>query len=81
MDTNQDSPHIRAQLEDEGSVLNSNLFLEHVGEVSLTLNSDGLSWKLLESLHNVRFDYVLHYDCLFIYLFIYFCWFILLVLT
>lgn len=54
MDTNQDSPHIRAQLEDEGSVLNSNLFLEHVGEVSLTLNSDGLSWKLLESLHNEK---------------------------
>lgn len=42
------------QFIDEGSVLNSNLFLEHVGEVSLTLNSDGLSWKLLESLQNVR---------------------------
>ncbi|KAL6321745.1 hypothetical protein AAG906_031260 [Vitis piasezkii] len=38
MDTNEDSPHIRAQLEDEGSVLNSNLFLEHVGE-----EKDGLS--------------------------------------
>ncbi|KAI3458341.1 hypothetical protein Pfo_015004 [Paulownia fortunei] len=37
---------------DEGSVLSSTLFLDHVGEVVLTHTSDGLSWKLVESLHN-----------------------------
>ncbi|MBA0718473.1 hypothetical protein Golax_006220 [Gossypium laxum] len=38
--------------EDQTSVLSSNLFLDHVGEVTLTLNSDGLSWKSLYSLDN-----------------------------
>ncbi|KAL0304061.1 UNVERIFIED_CONTAM: Ceramide kinase [Sesamum radiatum] len=36
---------------DAGSVSSSNFFLDHVGEVVLTHNSDGLSWKLVESLH------------------------------
>ncbi|KAI4323726.1 hypothetical protein L6164_023309 [Bauhinia variegata] len=40
-------------LPDDGpSVLNSNMFLDHVGEVTLTFNSDRLSWKLIESLDN-----------------------------
>lgn len=38
--------------EGQTSVLSSNLFLDHVGEVTLTLNSDGLSWKSLYSLDN-----------------------------
>ncbi|KAG8381560.1 hypothetical protein BUALT_Bualt06G0134300 [Buddleja alternifolia] len=37
---------------DQGSVLSSSFFLDHVGEVVLTHDSDGLSWKLVESLHN-----------------------------
>ncbi|KAL2227249.1 UNVERIFIED_CONTAM: Ceramide kinase, partial [Sesamum indicum] len=36
---------------DPGSVSSSNFFLDHVGEVVLTHNSDGLSWKLVDSLH------------------------------
>ncbi|KAL0298344.1 UNVERIFIED_CONTAM: Ceramide kinase [Sesamum radiatum] len=36
---------------DAGSVSSSNFFLDHVGEVVLTHNSDGLSWKLVGSLH------------------------------
>ncbi|KAI4332808.1 hypothetical protein L6164_017687 [Bauhinia variegata] len=34
------------------STLNSIMFLDHVGEVTLAFNSDGLSWKLIESLDN-----------------------------
>eukprot|EP00257_Ricinus_communis_P019584 XP_015578615.1 ceramide kinase [Ricinus communis] len=34
---------------DESSVLRSTFFLDNVGEVSLVLNSEGLSWKLLDS--------------------------------
>ncbi|GMJ05940.1 ACCELERATED CELL DEATH 5 [Hibiscus trionum] len=41
-----------AEVEGEISVLSSNLFLDHVGEVTLTLNSDGLSWKSLDSFDN-----------------------------
>ncbi|KAK2653436.1 hypothetical protein Ddye_013292 [Dipteronia dyeriana] len=36
----------------EASALSSNMFLDHVGEVVLSHNSDGLSWKLLESIHD-----------------------------
>ncbi|CAK9135127.1 unnamed protein product [Ilex paraguariensis] len=36
----------------EDSILSSNFFLDHVGEVVLAFNSDGLSWKLVESLNN-----------------------------
>ncbi|KAK4385167.1 Ceramide kinase [Sesamum angolense] len=36
---------------DAGSVSSSNFFLDHVGEVVLTHNLDGLSWKLVGSLH------------------------------
>lgn len=36
--------------EDEDSrILNSNFDLDHVGEVSLTLNSDELSWIKVDS--------------------------------
>ncbi|GLT83963.1 hypothetical protein SLE2022_022240 [Rubroshorea leprosula] len=35
------------------SNLSSNLSLDNVGEVTLTLNSDGLSWKLLDPMENV----------------------------
>lgn len=38
---------------DEGSVLSSVFFLDHVGEVVLTHTSDGLSWQLFDSSHNV----------------------------
>ncbi|XP_057952361.1 ceramide kinase isoform X2 [Malania oleifera] len=37
------------QFDGEESIFSSNLFLDHVGEVVLTLNSAGLSWKLAES--------------------------------
>ncbi|KAK7322456.1 hypothetical protein VNO77_25837 [Canavalia gladiata] len=36
----------------EASILSSTLLLELVGEVTLTFHSDGLSWKLVESLDN-----------------------------
>ncbi|XP_061348924.1 ceramide kinase isoform X2 [Gastrolobium bilobum] len=36
----------------EASILSSTLLLDHVGEVTLTFNSDGLSWKLVESFDN-----------------------------
>ncbi|XP_024982258.1 ceramide kinase-like [Cynara cardunculus var. scolymus] len=41
---------------EEPSILTSNFFLDHVGEVSLTLKPDGLSWKLMESLCNDQAD-------------------------
>lgn len=41
------------QSDGEASFLSGNLFLDHVGEVTLTQNPDGLSWKLLESSENV----------------------------
>lgn len=40
------------QSDGEASFLSGNLFLDHVGEVTLTQNPDGLSWKLLESSEN-----------------------------
>ncbi|KAJ4955621.1 hypothetical protein NE237_012404 [Protea cynaroides] len=39
----------------ENFVLRSTLFLDHIGEVVVTLNSDGLSWKLLEA-KNYKMD-------------------------
>ncbi|XP_031281217.1 ceramide kinase-like [Pistacia vera] len=36
----------------EAPILNSSVFLDHVGEVLLTHNSDGLSWKPLTSFDN-----------------------------
>ncbi|KAJ4706601.1 ceramide kinase-like [Melia azedarach] len=36
----------------QATLLCSNLFMDHVGEVLLTLNSNGLSWKSLESSEN-----------------------------
>ncbi|KAG5558310.1 hypothetical protein RHGRI_008291 [Rhododendron griersonianum] len=38
------------QINGENPVLTSNLFLDLVGEVVLTINSDGLSWNLVESI-------------------------------
>lgn len=38
---------------DKNSILNSTLLLDHVGEVTLTFHSNGLSWKLMEPLENV----------------------------
>ncbi|KAL3647520.1 hypothetical protein CASFOL_008488 [Castilleja foliolosa] len=38
----------------EGSVLSSNFFLDHVGEVVLTYTAYGLSWKLIDSLRNEK---------------------------
>ncbi|XXG66553.1 hypothetical protein AAC387_Pa06g0102 [Persea americana] len=40
-------PHVQF---DRGSVTSSNLFLDLVGEVVLTLDSDGLSWQLVPDL-------------------------------
>ncbi|GMJ00171.1 ACCELERATED CELL DEATH 5 [Hibiscus trionum] len=42
----------KSQVEGEISVLSSDLFLDHVGGVTLTFNSDGLSWKSLDSFDN-----------------------------
>ncbi|WJX30458.1 ceramide kinase [Trifolium repens] len=41
-----------ASLVGKESIFNSTLLLDHVGEVILTLYSDGLSWKSLEPLEN-----------------------------
>ncbi|GJU18672.1 ceramide kinase isoform X1 [Tanacetum coccineum] len=40
------------QQQEELSNLSCGFFLDHVGEVSLTLNPDGLSWKFIDSLCN-----------------------------
>ncbi|XP_031379911.1 ceramide kinase isoform X2 [Punica granatum] len=40
---------IRDAVGGQEPVLRSSLFLDHVGEVILCLNSDGLSWKLVQS--------------------------------
>ncbi|KAE8056828.1 hypothetical protein FH972_013565 [Carpinus fangiana] len=42
----------RAECDGQGSALSSTLFLDHVGQVILTFNSDGLSWKLVQSFNN-----------------------------
>ncbi|KAM6598396.1 hypothetical protein CsatA_018005 [Cannabis sativa] len=42
-------PHEHDAFVGETSSLSSTVLLDHVGEVSLTFNSDGLSWKLLGS--------------------------------
>lgn len=41
--------YIHGPISVQEPVLCSSLFLDHVGEVILYLNPDGLSWKLLES--------------------------------
>ncbi|XP_050385493.1 ceramide kinase isoform X2 [Argentina anserina] len=46
----QSLPH--AQFEDQPSILSCTLSLDHVGQVCLSFNSDGLSWTLLEPLDN-----------------------------
>lgn len=35
--------------EQDSRILNSKFVLDHVGEVSVTLNSDGLSWTKVDS--------------------------------
>ncbi|PQQ00104.1 ceramide kinase [Prunus yedoensis var. nudiflora] len=50
MQTEQSLPP--AQFDGQASSLSCTLFLDHVGEVALTFNSDGLSWKLVEPLDN-----------------------------
>ena len=52
MDSDSNTQYIRGEVP---SILTSTFFLDHVGEVSLTLKPDGLSWKLMESLCNVSF--------------------------
>lgn len=51
MQTEQSLPP--AQFDGQASSLSCTLSLDHVGEVALTFNSDGLSWKLVELLDNV----------------------------
>lgn len=46
------------QVEGEAPVLSSSVYLDHVGDVTLTLNSDGLSWKSLDSFDSVSFLYL-----------------------
>lgn len=50
-----ENPLPNAMFNDAGkdSILSTKLFLDYVGEVVLTLNSDGLSWILIEPVHNV----------------------------
>ncbi|XP_008234502.1 PREDICTED: ceramide kinase [Prunus mume] len=50
MQTEQSLPP--AQFDGQASSLSCTLSLDHVGEVALTFNSDGLSWKLVEPLDN-----------------------------
>ena len=56
----EDKSQRNAQVEGEASVVSSNVLLDHVGEVNLTLNSDGLSWKSLDSFDNVSFLYLVY---------------------
>lgn len=53
----------------EAPILNSSVFLDNFGEVLLTHDSDGLSWKPLTSFDDVTF---LHFSFLNIHL-IYLC--------
>ncbi|XP_024190833.1 ceramide kinase isoform X2 [Rosa chinensis] len=46
----QSPPH--ARFDGQASLLSCTLSLDHVGQVSLSFNSDGLSWRLLEPLDN-----------------------------
>ncbi|XP_027331452.1 ceramide kinase isoform X2 [Abrus precatorius] len=46
------TPLPAAPFDAEASILSSTLLLDHVGEVTLTFNSDALSWKLVEPLDN-----------------------------
>lgn len=50
-----DNSHPKAAFDRGNSVLSSNIFLDKVGEVVLTHNSDGLSWKLIDASPGVRF--------------------------
>lgn len=43
----------RAECDGQASAMSSTLFLDHVGQVILTFNSDGLSWKLVKSFNSV----------------------------
>ncbi|EOY22807.1 Diacylglycerol kinase family protein isoform 4 [Theobroma cacao] len=47
-----DKSQREAEVEGEASSLSSNVLLNHTGEVTLTLNSDGLSWEALDSSDN-----------------------------
>ena len=48
-----ESGNVGGATSSSSSVLKSALLLENVGDVVLTLNSDGLSLELLDSSHNV----------------------------
>ncbi|KAK9144571.1 hypothetical protein Sjap_004474 [Stephania japonica] len=39
-------------MDGEAAAMSSNLFLDHVGEVVLSIDSDGLSWKSLDPINN-----------------------------
>lgn len=45
----------------ETSALSSTLLLDHVGQVILTFNSDGLTWELVNSVNHVTF---FHFVCI-----------------
>lgn len=49
-------------LDRKASIFNSTLLLDHVGEVILSLNSDGLSWKSVEPLENVCLSFFIAFN-------------------
>lgn len=51
-DDGDDNTCQNAPFNGEARLLSSNLFMDQVGEVVLTLNSDGLSWNSLDSPEN-----------------------------
>lgn len=46
-------PQSHAEFDGQPSALTSTFFLDHVGQVVLTFNSDGLSWNSVDSFTNV----------------------------
>ncbi|OVA05644.1 Diacylglycerol kinase [Macleaya cordata] len=48
----KDKLHPKMQIDRDELIVSSNVFLDHVGEVILSINSDELSWKLVESADN-----------------------------
>lgn len=55
-------------LDRKPSIFNSTLLLYNVGEVILSLNSDGLSWKSVEPLENVCFLFFSFFFVLFCFI-------------
>lgn len=54
-----DKSHPDSLIDGDEFILSSTFFLDHVGEVTLTFNPEGLSWELVEPLVNVSADRLL----------------------